>query len=557
MKKALLIVVAILAVTFFLGNAELVNQFLETIGSGTTIPLLAAVVFMVIRHFTQAASYDAAFGAVGKRTGFWHNVNLIFSLVFINTFCMFSGATGLAFIIDDLHRKGADLGTATAGGLLSQIGFFAAVFFISIISTVVMLISNSLNTIILIGFVALAAVLFGQTAFFVIGYFKPDWLYALLGFAEKVINRVLGLFKKSLRAAWATSTADQFIKSSRILAHNPSGVAITIAWATLSGVCNMSCLVAIGFAFGCESTEALVASFGITVVSIMLSPTPQGIGVTEAAITAVLTAAGETVTTAAAIALVYRGIMLWIPFVVGAIMLSQSGFFKGKKSTSAEQKNKDVGWITGTLMGIVGLVNIVLALAAPALAPYGLLTQFVDLTGLLVGQTVIVGGVLLLICAVGLIMRLRIAWAVSMAVLFILGGLELYFETYQVALAVIALAVVLLVKHDAFDQPAPWNRHRDKRLPGGPNEGGSPEAEGGPSRASDIDDLSATLDDLSARSRRTDRQNKERDAAPSDRTADSGDRPALESSDAELTAGAVAAATAANAAVSKTREALK
>lgn len=505
MKKALLIIVAILAVTFFLGNAELVNQFLETIGSGTTVPLIAAVVFMIFRYFTQAASYDAAFEAVGHKTGFWHNVNLIYSLVFINTFCMFSGATGLAFIIDDLHRKGADLGTSTAGGLLSQIGFFAAVFFIAIISTVVMLISNSLNTIILIGFVALAAVLFGQTAFFVIGYFKPDWLYALLGFVEKVGNRVLGLFKKSMRAAWATSTADQFIKSSRILAHNPMGVVITIAWASLSAVLNMGCLVSIGFAFGCEDIAALVASFGVTIVSIMLSPTPQGIGVTEAAITLVLTAGGTTATTAAAIALVYRGIMLWVPFVVGAIMLSQSGFFKSKKSPTEETRAKDVGWITGTLVALVGLVNIVLAVAAQMLAPYGALTQFVDLSGVLVGPSLLGGGVLLIICAIGLIARIRIMWAVSIAVLFILGGLELYFETFQVALPVIALAIVLIVKRDAFDRPAPWARSSDEEDDRRAFEGDVADQGRrleGPQTKHEIEAMSAVLDDLKARSDR-------------------------------------------------------
>ena len=464
MKKALLIIVAILAVTFFLGNADLVSQFVATIGNGTTVPILAAVVFMIFRYFTQAASYDAAFEAVGCKTGFWHNVNLIYSLVFINTFCMFSGATGLAFIIDDLHRKGASLGTATAGGLLSQIGFFAAVFFIAVVSTVVMIASNSLNTIILIGFVALAAVLFGQTVFFVIGYFKPNWLYRLLGLVERVMRRILEIFRKSLRGDWATSTADQFIKSSRILAHSPAGIVVTVAWATLSGVINMSCLVSIGIAFGCEDIASLVASFGVTIVSIMLSPTPQGIGVTEAAITLVLTAGGTSATTAAAIALVYRGIMLWVPFVVGAVMLSQSGFFKSKRRPTKESRAKDVGWVTGTLVALVGLVNIVLAIAAQMLAPYEALTQFVDLSSVLVGPSLLGGGVLLIVCAAGLIARIRIMWAVSVAVLCILGALELFFGTPFVAAPVIALAGALVVKHAAFDKPAPWMREaREER----------------------------------------------------------------------------------------------
>ncbi len=461
MKKALLIVVVILVVTFFLGNATLVSQFLSTVGSAAIAPLFVACICVVFRYFTQAASYDAAFEAVGHKTGFWHNVNLIYSLVFINTFCMFSGATGLAFIIDDLRRTGAPLGSATAGGFLSQIGFFAAVFFISIISTIVMLVSNSLNAIILIGFAALAAVLFGQTIFFVIGYFKPSWLFTFLGFVETFINRLLKAFKKNLRNDWAYTTADQFIKSSRVLAQNPNGVAITIVWATISGILNMSCLVAIGIAFGCSDIASLVASFGVTIVSIMLSPTPQGIGVTEAAITSVLTLGGTSATTAAAIALVYRGIMLWVPFAIGAFMLSQSGFFKNKNAPTKESRANDIGWICGTLVAIVGLVNIITAFASHILTPYEALTQFVDLSSVLVGPSIIGGGTLLLICAVGLIVRMRVVWAISLAVLCILGTFELLFGTTLVTIPMFTLAALLITVRKAFDKTLPWTQQHD------------------------------------------------------------------------------------------------
>ncbi len=463
MKKALLIVVAILAVTFLVGNADLIQDFINTLGTGAIVPLVIAVVLMIFRHLTQAASYDAAFEAAGFKTGFWHNVILIFSLVFINTFCLFSGATGLAFIIDDAHRKGADLGTATSGGLLSQIGFFAAVFVISIIGTIAMILTDSLNSVILIGFAALAAVLFGQTAFFIIGYYKPGVLRALLTFVEKIANKVLGIFKRGMRENWGVSTADSFIDSAVILAHNPMGIAITIAWASLSAILNMACLVAIGFAFGYDQIAPLVAAFSVAVVSIMLSPTPQGIGVTEAAIAVVLTASGSSLTTAAAIALVYRGIMLWIPFCIGAVMLSQSGFFKGKKNPTEDQKKKDAGWVLGTLVCILGIVNIVLSISAPTLAPYGMLTQFIDLRGALEGYTAGIGGLLLLICGVGLIMRTREMWVISLVILCLLGGLELYFGTYHVAIPIIALIALLVWKRDAFTKQTTWSNWKRER----------------------------------------------------------------------------------------------
>ena len=121
MKKAILILIAVVGAFFIVANIDYLAEFVTTIQGGALIPIVVSVIVMLARHIVQAMSYDAAFDAVGKRTGLWHNIVLIFSLVFINTFCLFSGATGVAFIIDDARRRGCDIGTATSGAVLSQI----------------------------------------------------------------------------------------------------------------------------------------------------------------------------------------------------------------------------------------------------------------------------------------------------------------------------------------------------------------------------------------------------------------------------------------------------
>ena len=93
------------SVLSLIANADYLASFLATLKTGALVPLVVACVLMLARHLVQAASYDAAFEAVGHKTGFWHNVVLIFSLVFINTFCLFSGATGVAFIICLLYTS--------------------------------------------------------------------------------------------------------------------------------------------------------------------------------------------------------------------------------------------------------------------------------------------------------------------------------------------------------------------------------------------------------------------------------------------------------------------
>ena len=454
MKKGLLLVLCIVAVAFLLGNADYINNFIATLQTGALIPLVVAIILMLARHIIQAQSYVAAFEAVDHHPTLGHEIILIFSLVFINTFCLFSGATGVAFIIDDAHRDGADMGKATSGAILSQIGYFAAVFVISVIGFITMLVTGDINTVFLIGGLLLALVLVGLSSLFVIGYFKPAWLQKLFAVLEKIINKVIGVAKKSLKEGWGASTAESFIGNANMLAANPMGTFLTVAFASLSAITNMACLVAIGYAFGFDSLGPLIAAFALAAVSVIVSPTPQGVGVVEAAIIMILTASGCSVNTATAIALVYRGIMFWIPFCIGAFMLTQSGFFKSKKDASEVQKAKEVAWMCGVLVAIVGIVNIVISVAGSILQPYVMMTQFVDLSTLFPGWLAIVLGLILLFLAFGLINRFRTVWAISVMLLFLLAGVDfVYAGTILPAIFMVGLAIWLFVKRDAFDQP--------------------------------------------------------------------------------------------------------
>jgi len=226
-----------------------------------------------------------------------------------------------------------------------------------------------------------------------------------------------------------------------------------VSWASLSAITNMLCLVAVGFAFGYTNVPVLVAAFALAAISVILSPTPQGVGVVEAVIIAAVAGGGGDAALGATIALVYRGVMFWIPFGIGALLLSQTDFFVGKKNPSLEQKAKDIGWIAGTLVGIVGLVNIGLNFIPSLFEPYQALVEWISFGDLFMGPTLIVVGIALLVLAVGLVMRFRTAWAITEVLLVLVAAAEfLFYDTIKVAIVVIALAVWLYARRQVFDQ---------------------------------------------------------------------------------------------------------
>ena len=74
----------------------------------------------------------------------------------------------------------------------------------------------------------------------------------------------------------------------------------------------------------------------------MISITPQGVGVVEAAVVVAFTSFGETAAAGTAIGLVYRGIVFWMPFLIGAILIQKTKTFQGegKKAISGDEKNR-------------------------------------------------------------------------------------------------------------------------------------------------------------------------------------------------------------------------
>ena len=74
----------------------------------------------------------------------------------------------------------------------------------------------------------------------------------------------------------------------------------------------------------------------------MVSFTPQGVGVVEAAVTIAFTAFGASATAGMAIGLVYRGIVFWMPFIIGAVLIQTTKSFRsdGKKAKATPNLNE-------------------------------------------------------------------------------------------------------------------------------------------------------------------------------------------------------------------------
>ena len=102
----------------------------------------------------------------------------------------------------------------------------------------------------------------------------------------------------------------------------------------------------VGIGFGVQNAPALVCGYVVATLFAMISFTPQGVGVVEAAVVVAFTSFGETAAAGTAIGLVYRGIVFWMPFIIGAVLINTTKAFKGDVKQAAY--DQDMGAVAGT-----------------------------------------------------------------------------------------------------------------------------------------------------------------------------------------------------------------
>lgn len=193
-------------------------------------------------------------------------------------------------------------------------------------------------------FVGLAGNSFGQRPYWhhVLGNKNPALIIRVLTPISNFINKVLVRFKKKPLEPWVEKTIMSFSGAAKLIAKNPKSTAKAFGCSIIASCCELSAFALVGFSFGVSVPESLVCGYVVATLFAMISITPQGVGVVEAAVTVAFTAFGASATAGMAIGLVYRGIVFWMPFIIGAILIQTTKTFRPTKINQKQTPLKRV-----------------------------------------------------------------------------------------------------------------------------------------------------------------------------------------------------------------------
>ena len=329
-----LLVLVVVAVALVIKRDDLDN-FVQTIQQVAIVPFVLACICLFGRYLGHAFAYKELFRCVDEEVPYFHIVPLVFSVTFANDMAPTAGTAGSVLIAAWSHRQGLNMGKSVTIVFLEKIGFFGGFAVVMLVGFAILAATGQMTWYLAVGGVAvfMFVVVFGFVL--VLGYKRPETERRLFAWAERMVNRARRLFKKGPTRPWADGMAGSFHEAANIAAEKPRVLLISLGRMVLLHAFDCLCFVCVGFAFGFTYIPYLVA--GYVAGFIIATFIPQTIGAVEVLLALILGGYGATSAQAAAIAIVYRGLIFWVPFLIGAVCINITGGRRSLKSGEAEQ----------------------------------------------------------------------------------------------------------------------------------------------------------------------------------------------------------------------------
>ncbi len=429
-----------------------IKEFRDTLAQGRWQFVLLAGLSQIIYFVVFSASYQAAFATVGVRSRVRDLLPVTLSSLFINVVAPSGGMAGAALFIDDLGQLGQPKAHITIGAFLQLIADYLSFLLVLLVGLVYLFTQHDLKTYEVIASLILVALTLGLAGIPALSLWHPAYLHRLMTWFQGLANRLAGRLKRGdwFSQDWAERTAAEFSEAAAAAAERPWYLFRTIGIALAAHLMNIVTLDLVFQAFRQPiDLWPLVAGYAIAILFLIVSITPQGIGVVEGVLTLTLTSMGISPAVSASIALVFRGITFWLPLVLGFLLLQRV------KTFGAEEHSLGERWTVrflAIMTGIMGVVNLLSAVTPGLAERTRLLRHYLPLS-VSTGShlTVALAGFALLLLAGALWRRKRTAWAATLVVLLLsaAGHLTKGLD-YEEALLALGMAAWLVWQRAEF-----------------------------------------------------------------------------------------------------------
>lgn len=334
-------VVIVIALGVVLLRGDSFFEMVETMQRGAVLPLILAIASQLGKYVAQAFAYASAFKTVGEKRRARDTLPLVFGSFFMNTIAPSLNMAGAGLVIDDSRRRGISVGKATSAALLMQMSIESGFLVIMIGGFIVLQLTGQLDPLWLLMLLFVVFLVGGMAGIMIIGRKNPDLVVSILHPVERFVNNLSKRFRKGKEIKpWAKTLVESFSEAAGTIGRNPKKAILVFLFSILASSCELVCFCLVGIAFGLDNPSALIGGYVVATLFAMVSITPQGVGVVEVVTVGLLAAYGVPGAVGTAVALVYRGLVFWMPFVIGAVMIHRTKSFSGESKDKKKKRLK-------------------------------------------------------------------------------------------------------------------------------------------------------------------------------------------------------------------------
>jgi uncharacterized protein (TIRG00374 family) len=241
---------------------------------------------------------------------------------FVNIVAPTAGVSGIAVFANDARRRGYPPGKATLAGALFLLVDMAAFLLVLALGWIVLIRRNDLTA----GEISASLLLLAMAsvfAFFIyLGYRSADALGNLLARIAHIINRILKPFlhRDYLSEERAHTFAAEVAEGlSDLPEHSIARLLRPLAHALFNKAILIGVLLCAFLSFDVPfSAGTIIAGWAIGYLFLIVSPTPNGIGVVEGFMPLALTSLRVPYEAAVVVTLTYRAVTFWSLLAMGA-----------------------------------------------------------------------------------------------------------------------------------------------------------------------------------------------------------------------------------------------
>lgn len=290
--------------------------------SAAPLWLLGAGVLAALFAVNQGAMYRGVFGVLGVEVPLGDGVILSLVMAFASLALPAGTASGIAYFVSAARDRGIPPSRALLAGLAYYLFDYGALTPVLLVGMVVLRLHRDLGVgaLVALGIFYIAALAAGGLVAW--GLWRPGRVAVAIVGAGAHLNRLIRWTRRSVRPEALAEFGQEIQEVLATVRRRPGGSVRPLLHAVLLQATALALLGAVFAALDMPIAPAvLIAGYAVGTVFMVVSITPSGAGVVEAAMTVTFTSLGIPLEVAAAATVLFRLYTFWLPMLAGFLTL--------------------------------------------------------------------------------------------------------------------------------------------------------------------------------------------------------------------------------------------